>query len=707
MSRNLLFISGPSGVGKTEVGSWIAQKICVPFYDLDEELERTVKLNISDLVVRDGWPEMRRLEKETLLKLVQPLARMSREETRDHDLNQELKYPFAIISLGGGSAIDEESRQLMTSEGALITLWATPNLIEERRIHRANRDPDRVRPIPQSDVKTLILDRLSVYLKCDAWIETLLGESKSQLGDRVIRAFSIWHQCQRQGQPTPKWLQPPLHLIKQSQELEQLHESETTGRLENSSHEENGHDFESEEFAPKDDPELQEGLELDDGEKPKVTSDKVPLLPDLDLLEDPDDFYEEIDDPQVSELLKDLKPSQAQDLLDIIDQYAEELVMTESRDELDSPVPVIASDHEDVQILQVNGYQVHFRRDDHLSLIDFIIHTTQSETSRSHPKVVVMSDETVARLYSDKLVATLRQRGLQAHLVTFPVGERSKSLRVLEALVTRLLKIGVHRKDWLIAFGGGVTGDLCGLLAALYMRGLKWAQIPTSLLAQVDSSVGAKTAVNHPLGKNLIGAFYRPEWVWIDQAYLRTLPPRHIRTGWVEALKHGLIADQDLFELLSQLGGRFTDDENEHQWGTLLRRSVCIKAQIVEGDEHEQDQRMLLNLGHTLGHAFEACHHDLLHGEAVALGICATLDYASHYGNLSRQDASRVKEVFRSAGLSVDWRALITDQVWKRVAFDKKRSSHQIQFVTLNTIGSAQCEMLSFQEFEERVNKLL
>jgi 3-dehydroquinate synthase len=600
----------------------------------------------------------------------------------------------------------------------------------------------------------MIAERLAVYLQCDMWIETLTGESPSQLGDRMIRAFSLWQTYQGQRRPTPRWLSPPLYLVKQSHRAEvsqeessieelgksrefteitrlkdpevpqksevskDLESSEETKDLERREDHDRVEDFEdiegldgSEALDGADDSDelryfevLEDLVESQGGEK---SQDQDLLLPELDLLRG-SDFYEEFDDPQISDFLQDLEPSQAQDLLEIIDQYAEELSIIESRDDLTQPVRAVTPLFDDEHSLWVTGYQVHFTRDAEADLIDFIEDAINTEALDALPTVVVISDDNVGKLYSGSLVGTLQKRGLNAHLVTFPAGERSKSLRVLEALTTRLLKLGVNRRDWLIALGGGVTGDLCGLLAALYMRGLKWAQVPTSLLAQVDSSVGAKTAVNHPLGKNLIGAFYRPEWVWIDEAYLRTLPPRQLRAGWVEAIKHGLIVDRELFDLLSRLGSTLHSHERDQgQWGTLLRRSVSVKAQIVERDEREQNRRMLLNLGHTLGHAFEACHDDLLHGEAVALGICATIDYALHYGELSPQDAQRIKDTFSSAGLSIHWRILITDQIWRRVALDKKHALHQLNFITLDSIGSARCETLTLQEFEDRINKII
>ena len=763
MGRALLFLSGPPGIGKTEVGVRVAQKLAIPHYDLDEEIERNAEMSIAELVEQQGWTAMRRLETETLNRLISLCEPIAERVISDHPTTTDRESsvsPVAVISVGGGSILDDDSRKLMRSTGVLVTLWATLELLQVRQRQRARRYPDRARPIPVTDLDRLIAERCSVYLDCDVWVETLMGESPQQLGRRAIRAFTTWHQCERSAREIPVWLAPPPYLRAQYElqreapepedqvagtELEARSEDgsidavalvaedrsdeaaakvKSTQGLELEEYSDRGptsaalasaQDFDhSAEVESRSDLETRLGDESDPNvdtmhvsevhETPAAPEVSELLLPDLDLLKSPD-FYEEFDDPQLSEYLYDLKPAQAQDLLEIIGQYAEELNTLEA--DPDATESARSQLYHGEHTLQVTGYQVHFRKNAEAELIDWIIQTT-GQTHDLTPSIVIVSDETVARLYSGSFVGSLQRRGLSAHLLTFPVGERSKSLRVLEALSTRLLELGIHRRDWLIALGGGVTGDLCGLLAALYMRGLKWAQIPTTLLAQVDSSVGAKTAVNHPLGKNLLGAFYRPQWVWIDEIYLHTLAPRQLIAGWVEAVKHGLIADRSLFESLSAIGVTFEHQEQDQiHWADLIRRSVQIKAEIVESDEHERGQRMLLNLGHTLGHAFEACHRDLLHGEAVALGICATAEYASRYGALSVQEMLSVKACFDSAGLSSDWRSFMTDHIWRWVARDKKRAHDKLQIITLDAIGSARSEALTLETLRERMIALI
>ena len=352
--------------------------------------------------------------------------------------------------------------------------------------------------------------------------------------------------------------------------------------------------------------------------------------------------------------------------------------------------------------LLVTGYPVFFHRDAETLLADHIELTLHEH---SYHKVVILSDDIVARLYAGSFVGALQLRGLDAHLLSFPQGEKSKRLRVVEALTSELLKLKIGRRDLLIAFGGGVTGDLGGLIASVYLRGIDWLQIPTTLLAQVDSSVGAKTAVNHPLGKNLIGTFYRPKWVWIDAEYLSTLPLRQLRAGWVEAIKHGLIADLELLEQLTESISTPADLQGII-WSDILPRCVSVKARLVEEDEHEHSLRVLLNLGHTFGHGFEHQDQTLLHGEAIALGLVFTLEYAHYFSGLSIDDATKVIKTLAHSGLLIDWRSRLNDQVWQAIELDKKRSGDSVFFITLSALGQAEIETLTVTELRERGQKL-
>ena len=357
--------------------------------------------------------------------------------------------------------------------------------------------------------------------------------------------------------------------------------------------------------------------------------------------------------------------------------------------------------------IQLHDYPIYLASALQDQLIDKILEwlRVKSKAKPNLPQLAIFSDEIVARLYGGELVGTLQSKGIQAHLLSFPVGEQSKQLRVVEALSTQLLKLNFTRSDCLLALGGGVSGDLCGFLASIYLRGISWGQVPTSLLAQVDSSIGAKTAVNHPLGKNLLGSFYRPDWVWIDESYLKTLPLRHLKAGWVEALKHGLIADHRYFNNLDEL--TFEDCFHDYNvMGQLIKTGLNIKAKIVAQDEREQGQRALLNLGHTLGHAIEKAEPSLLHGEAVALGISFTVEYAHIFSGLPLDQVHKVKKSLHQHELDINWREYINEQLLNRLAFDKKRSGKQLKFVTLKAIGQAQLELISLEDFTDRVLEL-
>jgi 3-dehydroquinate synthase len=266
-------------------------------------------------------------------------------------------------------------------------------------------------------------------------------------------------------------------------------------------------------------------------------------------------------------------------------------------------------------------------------------------------RFVVVADSTVAGLYGETVLDSLRQAGLTPELITFPSGEASKTLATVAALASRLAQLGVDRKDGLIALGGGVTGDITGFLAASYMRGVPFVQIPTTLLAQVDSSVGGKTGVDIPEGKNLVGAFYQPRAVYIDSLVLRSLPPAELLNGIAEVIKYGVIYDQAFFTFL------------ENQKSALLAldlpileqviETCCsIKAEVVAKDEREADLRRILNFGHTIGHAVEAdSGYQLAHGSAVAIGMVAASRLAVAKGMFAAHDAARLETLIHGFGL--------------------------------------------------------
>ncbi|MBA4339164.1 MAG: 3-dehydroquinate synthase [Hyphomonas sp.] len=272
------------------------------------------------------------------------------------------------------------------------------------------------------------------------------------------------------------------------------------------------------------------------------------------------------------------------------------------------------------------------------------------------PRAFVLTDETVMRHHKARLETAVAGAGIKLDWMALPPGEQTKTFAQLGHVLDWLLAGGADRGDVLIAFGGGVIGDMGGLAASLMKRGMGFVQVPTTLLAQVDSSVGGKTAVNTPRGKNLVGAFYQPRLVIADTELLTTLPEREMKAGYAEILKYGLINDAPFFDWLAANGRKVLALEPEAA-RYAVARSCAAKAAIVVEDETETGVRQLLNLGHTFGHALEAANGygpDLLHGEAVALGMAIAFRYGAELGVTPPADARRVADVIRASGLPAD-----------------------------------------------------
>lgn len=271
----------------------------------------------------------------------------------------------------------------------------------------------------------------------------------------------------------------------------------------------------------------------------------------------------------------------------------------------------------------------------------------------SAARAFIVTDENVAALHLNTLEKGLKTAGITANTRTLPAGEATKSMTELDALLGWLIGAGANRDDILIALGGGVIGDLTGLGAALMKRGMKFIQIPTTLLAQVDSSVGGKTAINTPHGKNLVGAFYQPRLVLADTGILATLPEREKRAGYAEIIKYGLIDDTPFFERL-ETNGKDVIALAPQAIAEAVASSCKAKARIVAQDEREGGVRALLNLGHTFGHALEAANGfgpELLHGEAVGTGMALALRYSARIGLMQADDADRATAALEAAGL--------------------------------------------------------
>ena len=312
------------------------------------------------------------------------------------------------------------------------------------------------------------------------------------------------------------------------------------------------------------------------------------------------------------------------------------------------------------------------------------------------PVAAVVMDETVEALHGPRLIGALEAAGITANTIVLPPGEDSKSFAMLERLSDQLLALELDRGDIVIAFGGGVIGDLTGFAAAIYKRGIDFVQIPTTLLAQVDSSVGGKTAIDTPRGKNLIGAFHQPRLVLADLGVLDTLPDREMACGYAEVFKYGLLGDAQFWDWLEANGDKVLKrhpDALTH----AVKRSVEMKAEIVAEDEREAGRRALLNLGHTFGHALEAetgFGDALKHGEAVAAGCALAFRFSQALGHCSGQDAARAAALIHKAGLpsglaGLSREPLSADALIDHMAQDKKAEGGAFTFILARRIGEA------------------
>jgi len=303
-------------------------------------------------------------------------------------------------------------------------------------------------------------------------------------------------------------------------------------------------------------------------------------------------------------------------------------------------------------------------------------------------RAVVVSNTTVAPLYIDRLLKLLREKGVQADSIVLPDGEKYKNSDTMNSIYEELLRSHSERATPLIALGGGVIGDMVGFAAATYLRGVPFIQIPTTLLAQVDSSVGGKTGINHPLGKNMIGAFYQPQVVLADTSTLDTLPDRELYAGLSEVIKYGLIRDLPFLEWLEQNMEKLLQrDKDALQYAIV--RSCQNKAEVVGNDERESGERALLNLGHTFGHAIEngMGYGVWLHGEAVAAGTMMATELSCRLGWLRREDVLRVEGLFKRAKLPVQGPHMPANKYLELMGLDKKVAAGKIRYVLLKALG--------------------
>lgn len=306
-------------------------------------------------------------------------------------------------------------------------------------------------------------------------------------------------------------------------------------------------------------------------------------------------------------------------------------------------------------------------------------------------KAIVISSRDILSLHGDKLIRSLRKAKFHTQVVEIPGGERSKTLQTVERIYLRLSLLRADRKTLVLAFGGGVVGDVAGFAAASYLRGLPCVQVPTTLLAQIDSSVGGKTGINLPGGKNLVGSFHQPRAVFIDPLLLATLPPREFHSGMFEAVKYGVIRSVELFDLIDRKHARFPRSERQ-TLEQMIAECTRIKAEIVSQDETESDLRMILNYGHTLGHALEAAtnYRRLTHGEAVGHGMIMANQLAEGLKRLSPGESLRINELVRRLAPLPLLSRLPWNKVFQHMLSDKKFVDQRLRFVLPSRVGVVQ-----------------
>jgi 3-dehydroquinate synthase len=314
---------------------------------------------------------------------------------------------------------------------------------------------------------------------------------------------------------------------------------------------------------------------------------------------------------------------------------------------------------------------------------------------------LLVTDDVVNALYGDAVEQSLQKQGYKTGRFVFPNGEQSKNLETYTSLLTALSKTNMSRSDVLVALGGGVTGDMAGFAAATYLRGIKFAQIPTTLLAMVDSSVGGKTAVDLPSGKNQVGAFYQPDIVLCDYSTLQTLPEEFFIDGCAEVIKHGVILSEELFNLLKEPIRQQMLPQMRPQLEDIITRNVTIKSNIVMQDEKDTGIRQILNFGHTIGHGIEKhSGYRVSHGKAVAIGMVVASRGAWRTGLCSEECHLEIAGMVRSYGLP-DKTDLTPEKLIEAAFFDKKRSGKNISLIVPEKIGKCVIKSFSMEELEE------
>ncbi len=342
-----------------------------------------------------------------------------------------------------------------------------------------------------------------------------------------------------------------------------------------------------------------------------------------------------------------------------------------------------------------DSYRIEIER----GLLDHVGEKLKSLTKAE--KIAVITDHNVRRLYGEKIRRVLKEAGFDVKVIAIPAGESSKNLRVLGDVLEAMAGFDMSRSDAVVTFSGGVPGDLGGFAAASYMRGIPFFQIPTTILAQIDSSVGGKVAVDLPAGKNLAGAFYQPKGVFIDPDLLHTLPTRYIHDGLAEAVKYGCIGDRELFELFENLR---SEEDLEEKMEEIILRSVLQKVKFVEEDQFDNGSRQMLNFGHTIGHAIERYFHynTYTHGEAVAIGMSLLTARTEKLGITEAGSTERLLAVLKKLSLPTSIGVAAEDLI-PHILHDKKRRGKEITLVTMDTIGKASLAKVATDRLGEYV----
>ncbi|MBN2421852.1 3-dehydroquinate synthase [Candidatus Woesearchaeota archaeon] len=325
-------------------------------------------------------------------------------------------------------------------------------------------------------------------------------------------------------------------------------------------------------------------------------------------------------------------------------------------------------------------------------------------------RVLIITDSNVKKLYGKKIQDALRKTGLKIDLIEFKAGEKSKVRETKQRIEDRMFELGLGRDTVILALGGGVTGDLAGFIAATFNRGIPYIQIPTTMLAMVDSSIGGKTGLDTRYGKNLIGAFYQPKRVYIDTDFLKTLPEKEYLNGLVELIKHAIIKDRDLFYFIGKYREKVLKKDPEIL-AYLIKKSCEIKSKIVEIDEHESSIRRILNFGHTIGHAIETLSdYKITHGFAVSIGMNVELQISLMLNYIEKHEVEIIRQLLKEFNLCIDVpEEMHVNDIIKSMEMDKKAIKSSIRFVLLEEIGKIRAveNRFSFNVDDEIIEKAI